>query len=76
MWEQAEELQSVRTSRRITSEFPITINLHWESTLILHLFALVMNEIPKSIQVEVPWCTLFANDIVLVDETRSEVNTS
>ena len=67
-------ITSVRTSGGITSEFPITIDLHQESALSLHIFALVMNEITKSIQVEVPRFMLFTNDIVLVDETRSEVN--
>ena len=33
-----------------------------------------MDELIKSIQEEVPWCILFANDITLVDETRSWVN--
>ena len=67
-------ITSVRTSGGITSEFPITIDLHQELALSLHIFALVMNEITKSIQVEVPRFMLFTNDIVLVDETRSEVN--
>ncbi|MCF8704115.1 hypothetical protein L3055_11315, partial [Corynebacterium sp. MC-02] len=28
----------------------------------------------RSIQEEVPWCILFADDIVLIDETRTKVN--
>ena len=67
-------ITSVRTSGGITSEFPITIDLHQELALSLHIFALVMNEITRSIQVEVPRFMLFTNDIVLADETRSEVN--
>ena len=33
-----------------------------------------MDDLIKLIQGEVPWCTFFADDIVLMDETRSEVN--
>ena len=65
---------SVRTSRGMTSEFPITIGLHQGSTLSLYLFALVMDELTKLIQEKEPWCMLFADDIVLEDETRHEVN--
>ena len=65
---------SVRTSGRITCEFPITIELHQGSALSTYLFSLVMDELIKSIQEEVSSCMLFANDIVLVDETRSGVN--
>jgi len=30
-----------------------------------------MNVLPRAIQDEIPWCMLFADDIVLVDETRA-----
>ena len=39
------------------------------------LFAIVMDELPRTIQDEIPWCMLFAGDIVLVNETRTGVNT-
>ena len=65
---------SVRTSGRITCEFPITIELHQGSALSTYLFSLVMDELIKSIQEEVSSCMLFANDIILVDETISGVN--
>ena len=37
------------------------------------LFVIVMDELTRAIQDEVPWCRLFADDIVLVDETRAGV---
>ena len=37
-----------------TSEFPITIGLHQGLTLSPYLFALVMNELTKLIQDEIP----------------------
>ena len=33
-----------------------------------------MDELTRSIQEKVPWCMLFADDIVLIDETRDRVN--
>ena len=34
-----------------------------------------MDEITKSIHEDIPWCMLFVNDIVLIDETKYGVNT-
>jgi hypothetical protein len=39
-----------------------------------YLFALVMNEVTRDIQGDIPWCILFANDVVLVDDNRVGVN--
>ena len=33
-----------------------------------------MDELTTRIQLEVPWCMLFVDDIVLVDESRDGVN--
>ena len=65
---------NVRICGNITSDFSITIGLHLESALSPFLFVIVMNELTKAIQDEKPWCMLFADDIVLVDETRVTVN--
>ncbi|XP_015158730.1 uncharacterized protein [Solanum tuberosum] len=50
------------------------MGLHQGSVLSPFLFALVMDELTRSIQENVPWCMLFADDIVLIDETRDRVN--
>ena len=54
--------------------FLITIGLHQGSTLSPFLFAIVMDELTRAIQDEIPWCMLFADDIILVDEMRAGVN--
>jgi len=33
-----------------------------------------MDELTREIQDEVPWCASFADDIVVIDETRDGVN--
>ena len=48
--------------------------MHQGSALSPYLFALIMDELTRQIQDEVPQCMLFADDIVLVDETKSKVN--
>ena len=54
--------------------FSIIIRLHKGSTLSPFLFVIVMDELTRAIQDEIPWCILFANDIVLVNKTRVGVN--
>jgi len=65
---------NVKTCESITSDFSITIGLHQGSVLSPFLFAMVMDELTRPIQDEIPWCMLFADDIVLVDEMRAGVN--
>ncbi|KAJ7942848.1 Retrovirus-related Pol polyprotein LINE-1 [Quillaja saponaria] len=64
----------VRIVDGMTGEFPITIGVYQGSSLSPYLFALVMNELTYNIQDRAPWCMLFADDIVLVDETREGLN--
>jgi hypothetical protein len=52
---------------RDTNDFPINIALHQGSALSPYLFALVMDEVTRDIQGGIPWCMLFADDVVLVD---------
>jgi hypothetical protein len=62
---------SVRTSDGNTNDFPINIGLHQGSTLSHYLFALVMDEVTRDIQGGIPWCILFVDDVVLLDESRT-----
>jgi hypothetical protein len=50
--------------------FPIKIGLHQVSALSSYIFTLVMDEITNDIQRNIIWCMLFADDVVLIDETR------
>ena len=52
----------------------IKIGLHQGSALSPYLFALVTDEVTRDIQGDISWCMLFADDIVLVDESRTGVN--
>ena len=64
-------LTSVRTSDVDTDDFPIKIGLHQGSALSPYLFALVMDEVTRDIQGDIPWCMLFADDVVLVDDSQT-----
>jgi hypothetical protein len=64
---------SVRTTDGDTNVFPINIGLYQGSTLSPYLFALVIDEVTRNIQ-DIPWCMLFVDDVVLVDESWEGVN--
>jgi hypothetical protein len=65
---------SVWTSDGDTNNFLINIRLHQGSALSPYLFALVMNKVIRDIHSGIPWCMLFADDVVLVDESRMGVD--
>jgi hypothetical protein len=65
---------SVRTNDRDTNDFPINIGLHQGSALSIYLFALVMDDVTRDIQGGIPWCMLFVDDVVLVDESRTGID--
>jgi hypothetical protein len=67
-------MTSVRTSDRDTNDFPINIGLHQESALSHYLFDLVMDEVTRDIQCSIIWCMFFVDDVILVDESRTEVD--
>ncbi|KAI0494831.1 hypothetical protein KFK09_024974 [Dendrobium nobile] len=63
----------VQTQGGLTKYFPISVGLHKGSALSPYLFALVMDVLTRHLQEDVPWCMLFADDILLVDKTREGV---
>jgi hypothetical protein len=63
---------SVRTSDEDTNDFPINIGLDQGSAL--SPYPLVMDEVTRDIQDGVPWCMLFTDDVILVDESRTGVD--
>ena len=65
---------SVRTQDGATDDFPITIGLHQGSTLSPYLFTLVLDVLTEHIQELAPRCMLFADDVVLLGESREELN--
>jgi hypothetical protein len=65
---------SVRTSDGDINDFLINIGLHQVSILSPYLFALVIDEVTRDIQGGIPLCMLFADDVILMDESRMEVD--
>ncbi|XP_076893097.1 threonine synthase, chloroplastic-like [Bidens hawaiensis] len=65
---------SVRAPVEDTDLFPVEIGLHQGSALSPFLFSMVLDELSKSIQEEVPWCMPFADDIVLMAESQKSLN--
>ncbi|KAH1202758.1 Craniofacial development protein 2 [Glycine max] len=65
---------SVRTQGGESDDFPITIGLHQGSTLSPYLFTLILDVLTEQIQEIAPRCMFFADDIVLLGESREELN--
>ncbi|XP_071694385.1 secreted RxLR effector protein 78-like [Rutidosis leptorrhynchoides] len=64
----------VRTTVGYTEYFPVEVGLHQGSALSPFLFALVLDDLSQRIQGSIPWCLIFADDIVLVSESQDELN--
>nr|XP_016465244.1 PREDICTED: uncharacterized protein LOC107788098 [Nicotiana tabacum] len=64
----------VSTMRGDLDYFLVVMGLHQGSALSPFLFALAMDVLTCYIKGEVPWCLLFTDDILLIDETRCVVN--
>ncbi|KAG5612693.1 hypothetical protein H5410_023974 [Solanum commersonii] len=56
-----------------SEHFPVEVAVISGPVLSPFLFFLMMDELTQSIQDEVPWYMLFANDIILIDEIRDIV---
>ncbi|XP_076942473.1 uncharacterized protein LOC143612352 [Bidens hawaiensis] len=65
---------SVRAPVGDTDFFPVEVGLHQGSSLSPFLFAVVLDELSKLIQETLPWCMMFADDIVLVAERKLDLN--
>jgi hypothetical protein len=59
---------SVRTSDGDTNNFSINIGLHQGSALSPYLFNLMIDEVTRDIQDDIPWYIFFTDDVILVDE--------
>jgi hypothetical protein len=67
---------SVRISDKDTNDFPINIGLHQGLAFSPYLFSLVMDEVTRDKQGDISWCMLFADDVVLVNESRTGLTRS
>ena len=65
---------NIHTLVGMTESFPIKVGLNQGSTLSPFIFTVIMEIISKSIWKTVPWCMLFADNIVSVAETKEEAN--
>ena len=63
----------VRCAVRTTESFKVKVGLHQESTLSSFLFAVIMDRLTDEVRREPPWTMLFADDIVICEETREKV---
>ena len=64
---------SVVTSVGETDEIEIEVGLHQGSALNPFLFILILDVITEEIQEDTPWTMLFADDLVLCNETRERM---
>ncbi len=65
-----ETIAIVRTVGGYTRDFPISIGLHQGSAVSSYPFTLVLDKLTKHIQESILWCMMFADDKILIDETR------
>ena len=63
----------VKTRCGLTQYFNIDVKLHQGSTLNPLSFIIIMDVLASSIQRDPPWAMLFADDLVICEESRLEV---
>ncbi|GJS00135.1 retrovirus-related pol polyprotein LINE-1 [Tanacetum coccineum] len=64
----------VRTTMGNTKFFPVDVGLQQGSAISPYLFTLILDELSREIQESIPWCMIFADDIVLIAESAEELN--
>ena len=63
----------VRCAVGTTEIFKVEVGLHQGLALSPFLFAVIMDRLTDEVRREPPWTMLFADDIVICEETRKEV---
>ncbi|KAL0820815.1 hypothetical protein ABMA28_005493 [Loxostege sticticalis] len=63
----------IKTPAGITDQFKVKVGVHQGSALSPLLFNLSMDYITRDLQAEIPWCMLYADDIVLIGKTAPEL---
>ncbi|GKB35206.1 retrovirus-related pol polyprotein LINE-1 [Tanacetum coccineum] len=64
----------VRSSVGNTVFFPVEVGLHQGSAISPYLIALILDELSRGIQENIPWSMVFADDIVLATESADSLN--
>ena len=63
----------VRYAAGTTESFKVKVGLYQGSAFSPFLFAVIINRLTDEVRREPPWTMLFADDIVICEETREEV---
>ena len=71
MYEESETV--VRCAVETTKSFKVKVGLHQGSVLSPFLFAVIMDRLTDVVRREPLWTMLFADDILICEETREEV---
>ncbi|GJX77112.1 retrovirus-related pol polyprotein LINE-1 [Tanacetum coccineum] len=64
----------IRNSVGNTEFFHVEVDLYQDSAISPYLFALIMDELSRGIQENIPWCMIFADDIGLIVESAKGLN--
>ena len=63
----------VRCAVKTTESFKVKVGLHQRSALSPFLFAVIMDRLTDEVRRQPPWTILFADGIVICEETKEEV---